>query len=111
MRFSFPHSHAFPGGEVKVEDAEAAEGTCVTPTTFTSSSRPIARLAVRMSMRAAGGWSETRLEPGVRGDPSDRTLRDPSRNDEGRSTLSGSALPTRTTANARRISPLQTVHR
>ncbi len=29
MRFSFPHSHAFPGGEVRVEDAEAAEGMCV----------------------------------------------------------------------------------
>ncbi len=29
MRFSFPHSHAFPGGRVRVEDADAAEGMCV----------------------------------------------------------------------------------
>ncbi|WP_411033998.1 hypothetical protein [Shinella sp. BYT-45] len=29
MRFSFPHSHAFPGGRVTVEDAAAAEGSCV----------------------------------------------------------------------------------
>ncbi|WP_432349939.1 hypothetical protein WMC41_30990 (plasmid) [Shinella yambaruensis] len=29
MRFSFPHGHAFPGGQVRVEDAEATEGMCV----------------------------------------------------------------------------------
>lgn len=29
MRFSFTHSHAFPGGRLTVEDAEATEGTCV----------------------------------------------------------------------------------
>ena len=29
MRFSFPHSHTFPGGEVGIEDAEATEGICV----------------------------------------------------------------------------------
>ncbi|ELT47466.1 hypothetical protein [Brucella intermedia] len=29
MRFSFTHSHAFPGGRVAIEDAEASEGTCV----------------------------------------------------------------------------------
>lgn len=29
MRFSFPHSHAFSGGEVRIEDAEATEGKCV----------------------------------------------------------------------------------
>lgn len=29
MRFTFPHSHAFPGGEVRIEDAEATEGKCV----------------------------------------------------------------------------------
>ncbi|WP_313526236.1 hypothetical protein [Shinella sp.] len=29
MRFAFPHSHAFPGGEVRIEDAEATEGKCV----------------------------------------------------------------------------------
>ncbi len=29
MRFSFPHSHAFPGGRVGVDDAEAAEGMCM----------------------------------------------------------------------------------
>jgi hypothetical protein len=92
MRFSFPHSHAFPGGEVRVEDAEAAEGMCVVEfgdgiamigewhpdgRTFIFPFRPIARPAARMSMRAARGWSGTRLEPGVRGDPCDRTLRRP----------------------------------
>ena len=79
MRFSFPHSHAFPGGEVRVEDAEAAQGMCVvesatasrssgngirTETTFTFPSRPIAPSEVRTSLPAAGGWSGTRLEPG-----------------------------------------------
>lgn len=29
MRLSFPHSHAFPSGHVRIEDAEAAEGMCV----------------------------------------------------------------------------------
>lgn len=29
MRFSFPHSHAFPGAELRIEDAEATEGKCV----------------------------------------------------------------------------------
>ncbi len=29
MRFFFPHSHAFPGGEVQIEDAEATKGKCV----------------------------------------------------------------------------------
>ncbi len=28
MRFSFSHSHAFPGGRVVVEDDGAAEGAC-----------------------------------------------------------------------------------
>ena len=29
MHFSFPQSHAFPGGAVRVEDAKAGEGMCV----------------------------------------------------------------------------------
>lgn len=29
MRFSFAYSHAFPGGQVRIEDAEATEGMCV----------------------------------------------------------------------------------
>jgi len=29
MRFFFPHSHAFPGGSVRIENAEATEGKCV----------------------------------------------------------------------------------
>lgn len=29
MRFSFPHSHAFPGGRVAVDDGDPAEGACV----------------------------------------------------------------------------------
>lgn len=29
MRFSFSHSHAFPGSRLSIEDAEASEGTCV----------------------------------------------------------------------------------
>lgn len=29
MRFSFPHSHAFPGGRVLIEDADDTEGPCV----------------------------------------------------------------------------------
>lgn len=29
MRFSFTHSHAFPGGCLTIEDAEATEGMCV----------------------------------------------------------------------------------
>ena len=65
-----------------------------------------------MSMLAGGGWFLATLEPGARGDPIDRALRrPPPRNDEGRSTLSGSALVTRTAANARRVSSLQAVHR
>jgi len=28
MRFSFPHSHAFEGGRVIVDDDDAAEGPC-----------------------------------------------------------------------------------
>lgn len=28
MRFSFPHSHAFPGGRVSVDDEDEAEGPC-----------------------------------------------------------------------------------
>ncbi len=28
MRFSFPHSHAFPGGRVTVDEDDAAEGAC-----------------------------------------------------------------------------------
>lgn len=29
MRFTFSHSHAFPGSRVAIEDAEATEGMCV----------------------------------------------------------------------------------
>ena len=29
MRFSFTHSHAFPGGRLTIEHAEATEGSCV----------------------------------------------------------------------------------
>ncbi|MCM5689767.1 hypothetical protein M8037_13305 [Sinorhizobium meliloti] len=29
MRFSFTHSHAFQGGRLTIEDAEATEGSCV----------------------------------------------------------------------------------
>ncbi|WP_337181590.1 hypothetical protein [Shinella sp.] len=29
MRFSFPHSHAFQGGRLTIEDAEMSEGMCV----------------------------------------------------------------------------------
>lgn len=29
MRFSFPHSHAFQGGRLQIDDAETGEGTCM----------------------------------------------------------------------------------
>ena len=29
MRFSFPHSHAFQGGRLTIEDAEMSEVSCV----------------------------------------------------------------------------------
>lgn len=29
MRFTFTHSHVFPGSRVAIEDAEATEGMCV----------------------------------------------------------------------------------
>lgn len=28
MRISFPHSHAFPGGRLTIEDAEDSQATC-----------------------------------------------------------------------------------
>lgn len=28
MQFSFPYSHAFPGGRVRIDDGDAAEGAC-----------------------------------------------------------------------------------